>query len=58
MESKTLTDMWKRFGKLSTVYVMEIKHFSSDKVTCHFNELAKNIVSILSTINTVNIAKF
>ncbi|KAJ8668535.1 hypothetical protein QAD02_010198 [Eretmocerus hayati] len=51
MDAKTLTDMWKRFGKLSTTFCLEMKNISSDTVTNHFGTLSENISSILSTIS-------
>ncbi|XP_014215891.1 uncharacterized protein C1orf112 homolog [Copidosoma floridanum] len=50
MDAKTLTDMWKRFGKLSTSYGLQMKDISPNVVTNHFKGLSENIVDMLSSI--------
>ncbi|OXU19968.1 hypothetical protein TSAR_012868 [Trichomalopsis sarcophagae] len=51
MDAKTLTDMWKRFGKLSSNYNIEMKNISPSTVTQHFRGLSESIVTVLSAIN-------
>ncbi|KAL7291494.1 hypothetical protein TKK_0014754 [Trichogramma kaykai] len=54
MDNKSLTELWKRFGKLASTYNLEIKRTASDTVTSHFKSLCYNIVTILSTISQNN----
>lgn len=53
MDAKSLTDMWKRFGKLSTTYNIDMKNISPSTVTQHFKGLSESIVTVLSAINQV-----
>ncbi|CAB0041745.1 unnamed protein product [Trichogramma brassicae] len=49
MDNKTLTELWKRFGKMASTYNLEIKRTASDTVTSHFKSLCNNIVTILAS---------
>jgi hypothetical protein len=53
MDMKTLMDMWKQFGKLSTKYCSELKIISSDNIIHHIKALTKSIGSVLLNINEV-----
>lgn len=47
LDLKTITGIWKQFGKLATIHGEKIKLKYPERVTQHFDSLAKNIVLLI-----------
>ncbi|XP_058799570.1 FIGNL1-interacting regulator of recombination and mitosis-like isoform X2 [Phymastichus coffea] len=54
MDAKTLTEMWKQFGKLTTIYCLAMKELSPSAVTYHLKGLSESILVVLSSIGQKN----
>ncbi|XP_043474828.1 uncharacterized protein C1orf112 homolog isoform X2 [Leptopilina heterotoma] len=52
LDLKTITGIWKQFGKLATIHGEKINLKYPERITQHFKSLAENIVSLIfSSVN-------